>query len=47
MQKSFFNVPVLFIVFKRPGHTQRVFNEIKKIKPEKLYIAADGPRKNI
>lgn len=36
--------PILFIVFNRPDTTQIVFNEIKKQKPEKLYIAADGPR---
>ena len=38
--------PVLFIIFNRPDTTQLVFNEIKKAKPSKLYIAADGPRPN-
>ncbi|MDD3079173.1 MAG: glycosyltransferase family A protein [Paludibacter sp.] len=32
-------------MFNRPDTTQKVFNEIKKIKPKRLYIAADGPRK--
>lgn len=45
MQKKNFNVPILFIIFNRPDYAQVVFNEIKKIKPKKLYIAADGPRK--
>ncbi|WP_316837466.1 nucleotide-diphospho-sugar transferase [Pedobacter nutrimenti] len=36
--------PVLFLVFNRPDTTLRVFNEISKAKPPKLYIAADGPR---
>lgn len=39
--------PVLFLVFNRPEKTRRVFEEIKKAKPEKLFIAADGPRQNI
>ena len=41
-----FDTPILFIVFNRPGNTKIVFDEIKKIKPSKLYIAADGPREN-
>lgn len=38
--------PVLLIIFNRPDTTLRVFEEIKKVKPFKLYIAADGPRKD-
>ena len=36
--------PVLFLVFNRPDTTLRVFSEIRKAQPKKLYIAADGPR---
>lgn len=36
--------PVLFIIFNRPDTTLRVFNEIRKARPSRLYIAADGPR---
>lgn len=36
--------PVLFIVFNRPATTARVFEEIRKARPKRLYIAADGPR---
>lgn len=39
-----FTTPVLFIIFNRPDTTRRVFDEIRKIKPLKLYIVADGPR---
>ncbi len=39
-----FPIPVLFIIFNRPETTRNVFDVIKKIKPEKLFIAADGPR---
>jgi hypothetical protein len=38
--------PVLFIVFNRPDVTERVFQAIKEARPSKLYVAADGPRKN-
>ncbi len=35
---------VLFLVFNRPDVTTRVFESIRKAKPSKLYIAADGAR---
>lgn len=38
------NTPILFIIFNRLDTTQVVFNEIKKIKPAKLYIASDAAR---
>lgn len=38
--------PVLFIIFNRPEVTQSVFNEIRRAKPLKLFVAADGPRDN-
>ncbi len=38
--------PVLLIVFNRPDNTRQVFNRIKEAQPPRLYIAADGPRKN-
>lgn len=37
-------MPILFLIFNRPDTTQRVFNEIRKAKPTKLFVAADGPR---
>lgn len=37
--------PVLFLFFNRLDTTKKVFAEIRKAKPTKLYIAADGPRK--
>lgn len=39
-----FSTPILFVLFNRPDTTKQVFEMIRKIKPEKLYIAADGPR---
>jgi hypothetical protein len=45
MSELEFFTPVLFLIFNRPDTTQAVFDEIRKIKPKKLFIAADGPRK--
>ena len=39
-----YDVPVLFIIFKRHYTAIKVFERIKEIKPKKLYVAADGPR---
>jgi hypothetical protein len=41
-----FNTPILFLIFNRPESTAIVFDQIKRQKPKKLYIAADGPRAN-
>ena len=35
---------VLFLVFNRPDTTKQVFEAIRKAKPPRLYVAADGPR---
>jgi hypothetical protein len=39
-------VPVAFMVFNRPGTTQRVFDAIAAARPAKLLLIADGPRQN-
>jgi hypothetical protein len=39
-----FSTPLLFIVFNRPQLTRTVFERIRELQPQKLYIAADGPR---
>ena len=36
--------PVAFLIFNRPKNTQRVFNAIRKAKPAKLLVVADGHR---
>lgn len=38
--------PVAFIIFNRPDTTERVFEEIRRARPPKLLIIADGPRLN-
>lgn len=39
-----YDIPVLFIIFNRLDTTQVAFESIRKAKPSKLYVAADGPR---
>ena len=36
--------PVAFMVFNRPVTTRRVFEAIRRAKPPKLFVVADGPR---
>ena len=37
-------IPVLFVIFNRPETSQRSFASIRAARPERLYIASDGPR---
>ena len=37
-------LPILFLIFNRPDTTRRVFDAIRAYRPERLFIAADGPR---
>lgn len=41
-----FDTPILFLIFKRPETTALVFEQIKKVQPKYLFVAADGPRIN-
>ncbi len=45
--KETLNISILFIIFNRPDLTRKVFNEIRKAKPKKLFISSDGHRDNI
>jgi len=36
--------PVAFFIFNRPDTTERVFEAIRKAKPPKILVVADGPR---
>lgn len=38
------STPVLFLIYNRPDLTRAVFKAIRKARPIKLFIAADGPR---
>ncbi|MEM7464759.1 MAG: hypothetical protein AAF362_18975 [Pseudomonadota bacterium] len=39
--------PVLLLVFNRPEPTAQVFEQIRQARPERLYVAADGPRDDV
>jgi hypothetical protein len=39
-------VPILFVIFNRPDIAAKSFESIRIYQPDKLYIAADGPRKD-
>ena len=39
-----FQVPVLIISYNRLVSFKRVFNQVKTLKPSKLYISSDGPK---
>jgi hypothetical protein len=38
-------VSILFLVFNRPDTTAKVFEQIRRYRPARLYVAADGPRR--
>jgi hypothetical protein len=40
------NCPVAMIIFNRYDNAKKVFEQIKKVQPPKLYVIADGPRTN-
>ena len=44
MTSSVMDAPVAFIIFNRADTAARVFAEISKAKPSKLFVIADGPR---
>lgn len=44
MKSYLIDVPVLLIFFTRIEQTAKVFEEIKKARPSKLYLYQDGPR---
>lgn len=38
---------VLFLIYKRPDTTKQVFEAIRRAKPPRLYVAADGPKPDV
>jgi len=44
MKKAEFDEPIMIIAFNRPESTERVFREVRKIKPKDFFLAVDGPR---
>lgn len=44
MKEFLVDIPVLLLFFARPEQTRKVFEQIKKARPSKLYLYQDGPR---
>ncbi|UON83583.1 hypothetical protein MUK70_01010 [Dyadobacter chenwenxiniae] len=44
MDNKLFDIPILLIVFNRPETTCLVFEQIRKLKPARLYLFSDAPR---
>lgn len=42
-----FNTPVLLIIFNRPDKVERLIDSLRTVKPAKVYVSADGPRKHV
>ncbi|HCV42078.1 MAG TPA: hypothetical protein DGH68_01240 [Bacteroidetes bacterium] len=47
MMYSALTTPVLLLIFNRPETTRAVFEEVRKARPQRLYVAADGPRHHV
>lgn len=47
MAEFVFKTPVLLIIFNRAETTKIVFEAIRKARPPRLYVAADGPRPHV
>ena len=39
-----FNIPILLLTYNRPELLERVFEQVAKIRPEKIYVVCDGPK---
>lgn len=45
MHRDQFQIPVVMIVFNRLDTTSKVFEQVRRVKPSKLYIISDAPRR--
>lgn len=42
-----FNTPILLIIFNRPDKVERLIDSLRTVKPTRVYVSADGPRKDV
>lgn len=42
-----FDVPILFCTFNRLECTKKVFERIREVRPQRLYLVSDGPRDSV
>lgn len=45
MRESGFDVPILLVTFNRPDNAQKIFEAVRQVRPQKLYLFSDAPRK--
>lgn len=38
------DTPIAFVLFRRPDRTKLVFDQIRRVRPKRLFLIADGPR---
>lgn len=42
-----FDVPVLVLGFNRPDQVRKLIDRLRTVKPERVFFAVDGPRRNV
>ena len=42
-----YRIPILFVFFRRKEVALKSFEQIRKVQPQKLYLACDGARTNV
>jgi hypothetical protein len=47
INKALLNTPVLLMLFNRPDITRELFKKIREVRPTKLFVAANGPRRDV
>ena len=47
MEGNGYKIPVVLIIFNRPALVKKQFEILERVRPEKLYLIADGARDNI
>ena len=41
-----YKLPILILTYNRPEQLSKLVNQIKKIRPMKIYVGCDGPKNN-
>ena len=44
MSDKQFTIPIVLFIFRRESGLKKIISQIRKIKPQKIYIIGDGPR---
>jgi hypothetical protein len=44
MTEKILTTPILVTAFNRPDNLQKIFTQIRKVKPKQFFLAVDGPR---